>query len=188
MATCCAGIGTCGAATLRSSRKRAEEAAVAGGEADAQAGQVRALRQRMEDDDVGEVAARRFQHAGRRVLAVDLAIAFVGEHQEAEAAREPGEPLEIGAVGDRALRIRRRGEIERDGAREQRLVERVEIGQEAALARRRQIDRLAVGGERAGRIGGVERIGDQDRGLAGARRDPARGGDRARGTGPRACR
>ena len=47
---------------------------------------------------------------------------------------------------------------------------RVEIGQEAGLARRRQIDRLAFGGGGAGRIGGVERIGNEDRGLAGALR------------------
>ena len=45
-----------------------EEAAVAGREADAQAGQVRALRQRLEDHDVGEVGPGGFQHAGRRVL------------------------------------------------------------------------------------------------------------------------
>ena len=58
------------------------------------------------------------------------------------------------------------------------LVERVEIGQEAALARRRQIDRLAFGGERAGGIGRIERIWNQHRRLAGAARHPALGGDR----------
>ena len=110
--------------------KGRQEAAVAGGEADAQAGQVRALGQRMEHHDVGEVGPRGFQHAGRRVLAVDLAIAFVGEHQEAEAARKPGELVEIGAAGDGALRVRRRGDVEGDRARQQRVVERVEIGQE----------------------------------------------------------
>ena len=97
-------------------------------------------------------------------LRVDLAVAFVGEDQEAEAPRERGEALQIGAIGDRALRVGRRGEIEGDGAREQLLVQRVEIGQEAGLGGRRQIDRLAIGGGRAGRIGGIERIGDQDRG------------------------
>ena len=49
------------------------------------------------------------------------------------------------------------------------------------MPRRRQIDRLAIGGERAGAIGGIERIGDQHRrqgsGLAGAGSDPALGGD-----------
>ena len=59
------------------------------------------------------------------------------------------------------------------------VVDGVEIGQEAGFARGRQIDRLAVGGGGAGRIGGIERIGDQDRGLAGARRHVALGGERA---------
>ncbi len=131
----------------------------------------------MENNGVGEVGAGCFQHAGRFMLAVDLAVAFVGEHQKAEAAREACEFVEIGAGGDRALRVRRRGDVERDRAREQRVVERVEIGQEGAFPCRRQIDRLAIGGERAGAIGGIERIGDQHGRLAGARLDPALGGD-----------
>ena len=102
--------------------KRREETAVAGGEADAQARQVRALRQRMKHDDVGEIRPGRFQHAGRRVVAVDLAVAFVGEDEEAVAARQRASRVEIGAVGDRALRVGGRGEIERDRAREQRVV------------------------------------------------------------------
>ena len=151
MATCCAGTGTCGAATLRSSRNAREEAAVAGGEADAQAGQVRALGQRVEHDDVGEVGAGRFQHAGGRVLAVDLAVAFVGEHQEAVAARERGEPCrDRRASATAPCGFDGEAMIEGDGAREQRVVERVEIGQEAGRARRRQIDRLAIGRQRAG--------------------------------------
>jgi hypothetical protein len=77
------------------------------------------------------------------------------------------------------LRVRRRGQIEGDGALQQRLVERAEIGQEAALARRRQIDRFAIGGERAGAIGGVERIGDQHRRHSSAAADKALGGERA---------
>ena len=44
---------------------------------------------------------------------------------------------------------------------------------------RRQIDRLAIGGERTGAVSGVERIGDQHRWLAGAWADPALGGDSA---------
>ncbi len=42
-----------------------EECAVAGGEADAQPRQVRALRQRLELDHVGEIRAGRFEHARR---------------------------------------------------------------------------------------------------------------------------
>ena len=157
--------------------KGCEEAAVAGGEADAQAGQVRALGQRMKYDRVGEVGPGGFQHAGRRMLAVNLAIAFVGEDQEAEAAGEAGKLVEIGAIRHCPLRVRRRGEVKGDGAREQRLVERGEIGQEGGLARRRQIDRLAIGGERRRAIGGIKRIGNEHRGLAGAGTDPSLGGD-----------
>ena len=103
-------------------------------------------------------------------FAVDLAITFVGENDEAEAARQPGELFQISEIGDRALRIRRRGEIDGDGARQQVVGERVEIGQEAGGLGRRQIDRLAIRRDRAGGIGRVERIGNQHRGLAGARR------------------
>ncbi len=161
--------------------KGGQKVFIAGGEADAQARQVRALRQRMKHHRIGKARAGGFQHAGRLMFAVDLAVAFVGEHQEAVAARQCGQPLQVSARGDRALRIGRRGEIEGDGALQQRIVERVEIGQEGAGARRRQIDRLAAGGQGAGGIGGIKRIGDQHRRqstiLAGAFADPAFGGD-----------
>ncbi len=158
--------------------KGGEEILVAGGKADAQARQVRALRQRMEYDHVVEVGRGRFQHARRRVLAVDLTIALVGKDEKAVAPRQRGELVEIGAVRHRALRVRRRGEVEDDGTLEQRFVERVEVGQECAFARRRQIDRLAMGRERARRISGIERIGDQHRRLADARGHPALRGNR----------
>ena len=131
----------------------------------------------MEHHDVGEIGPGGFQHAGRCELAVNLAIAFVGEHQEAEAPGQGRKLVEINAIGNGALRIRRRRDVAGDRAREQRVVERVEIGQETTFARRRQIDRLAVGGERAGGIGRVKRIGDQHRRLASATRDPTPGGN-----------
>src|ERR1044071_7026403 len=95
---------------------------------------------------------------------IDLAVALVGEYQEAMAARHRNEPREIGLVSDRALRVRWRGDEKCNGALEQRFVDGVEVGQEAGLARGRQIDRLAAGRGRTRRIGGIERIGDQDRG------------------------
>src|SRR6185312_12557077 len=52
-----------------------------------------------------------------------------------------------------------------------------EIGQEAALLARGQINRLAFGGSSAGTVSGVKRIGDEHGGLAGAACDPALGGD-----------
>ena len=116
---------------------RGEEAAVAGGKADAQARQARALRQRMEDDDVGEIRRPPLRSMpGGGVVAVDFAIAFVGEHQEAEAARQRDQPGEIGAVGHRALRVRGRGEIERDRARQ-------ELSVSASRSGRKPVARVA---------------------------------------------
>ena len=93
--------------------------------------------------------------------------------------RHLGDAGQIGEVGDRALRVRRRGEIENDGAREQRLAERIEVGEEFRRPRGRQVDHVAIGRDRAGRIGGVERIGHEDRGLARTLRDEALRGERA---------
>ena len=118
-----------------------------------------------------------FEHAVRRALAVDLAIALVGENQKAETPRQRGELFEVSAIGHRALRIRRRGDIERDGAREQLVVERIEVRQEAGLARGRQIHRLAIGADRAGGISGVKRIGNEHRRPASARLNPILGGE-----------
>ena len=80
--------------------KGREEAAVTGGKADAQAGQVRALGQRVEHHHTGEVGPGDFQHTCGRVLAVDLAVAFVGEHQKTVAAGKPGELVEIASARD----------------------------------------------------------------------------------------
>ena len=122
--------------------------------------------------------AGRFEHAGGRGVAVDLAIAFVGKNQKAEAARQRGQAQEIIAVGDGALRIGRRGDIERHRARQEFVVERIEVGQEAGLARGRQIDRLAIGADRACRISRVKRIGNEHGRRARARRHPVLGGER----------
>ena len=151
-----------------------EECAIAGGEADAQPRQVRALGQRLEFDHVGEIGAGRFEHAGGRVLGVDFGIAFVAEHQEAEPPRERDDAREIGQIGNRALRVGGRGDEESDRAREQVLGQRVEIGQKAGRRGGRQIDRLAIGRDGAGGIGGIERIGDQHGRAAAAAADEAR--------------
>ena len=76
------------------------------------------------------------------------------------------------------MRVGRRGEIESDRARKQRVVERIEIGQKTAFARCGQIDRLAGGGERAG--GHRPHKTDWESSIAGLparRRDPALGGN-----------
>ena len=105
-------------------------------------------------------------------------------------ARERDQPREIVRVRDRALRIRGRGEIERDRAREQIVVERIEIGKKAGLRGRRQIDRLAIGGVGAGRIGARSNglgIRIARRALASARHCGC-AAMAPRGTGLRGCR
>ena len=157
--------------------KGGEEFLVAGSEADAHTRQVRALRQRLECDHVGEVGPGALQRAARRLPGVDLRIALVTQDHEAVTVGELLQLRVVVARGDRALRIGRRGEEDCHRSRQRRLVERVEIRQEAVGARRRQIDRLAISGPRAGGIGRIERIRDQKRGFAFARADVTGGGD-----------
>ena len=155
-----------------------DEFLVAGGEADAQARQVGALRQRLERNHAGEIGAGAFERAARRLAGVDLGIALVAEDHEAVAVGELLQPREIIARGDRALRIGGRGQIERHRARQRRFVDGIEIGQEAVFDGGRQVDRLAGRGAGAGAIDRIERVRHQDGGLAGARADIARGRDR----------
>src|SRR5882757_359227 len=98
--------------------ERGEKPLVAGGEADSHAWQVRALRQRLERDHVGEVGPGAVQDAARRLAGVDLRIALVGEDHEAEAVGELLQPREIAARSDRALRVGGRGDEECHGARQ----------------------------------------------------------------------
>ena len=91
---------------------------------DLKPGQARALGERLECHDIGEAPGfgeGRLERPGRRRVAIDLRIAFVGEQQKVVAPCERDGAREIVAVGDRALRVRRRAEIEGDGALEQRL-------------------------------------------------------------------
>src|SRR5215472_19364943 len=83
-----------------------QEMAVTGREADPQAGQVRALGQRLEYHYVGEVLPRGLEHAGGRLARVDFGVALVAEDQKAEAAGECREAAEIIPARDRALRVR----------------------------------------------------------------------------------
>ncbi len=155
-----------------------EESLIASTKAGPKPGQVRALRQRLERDHIAEVGSGAFEHAARRFAGVDLRVALVAQDHEAMAIGELFQPREVGARGDRALRIGGRGQEERHGARQRRLVDRIKIGQEAVAQRGRQIDLLAAGRAGAGAIGGVERIRHQDRRPALARRDVTGRSDR----------
>ena len=178
-------LGCCDVAQLM---KQMQEFGVARDEADAQPGHVGALRQRLERHHIGEIRSRHFQHAAGRLACVDLRIAFVGQHHEAVTIGERLQSCKIVARGDRALRIGRRGQIDRDGAGERRRVERVEIGQKTGCRGGGQKDRLAAGGAGAGAIGRVERIGQQDRRLAARVRGQSGRRPAPPETAPRGCR
>ena len=112
-----------------------------------------------------------FQHAGRRLPGVDFRIALVAEDHEAVAvARARSAARDSRAIGDRALRVGGRGEIERDGARQQRR-RRARRDRAGSRWRAWSAGRSARNRRRAApaRIGGIERIGHQDRGPARAR-------------------
>src|SRR5258708_24924503 len=96
-----------------------KELSISGREADAQSGKVGALGQRLEFDDVCKIGSGCFEHAGGRVTGIDLGITFVTEHQKSKPPGESDNAPEIPKVGDRTLRIRWRGDEERDGAREE---------------------------------------------------------------------
>jgi hypothetical protein len=149
--------------------KGSEKLAVAGGETDAHAGQVRTLRQRLERDDVGEVGPGAFQRAARGLPGVDFRIALVAQDHEAVAVGELLQPGEVVARGDRALWIGRRGNEDRNGPGERCVVERVEVGQKSVGEGGRQVDGLATGRPGSGAIGRIERVGHQDRRFASAR-------------------
>ena len=117
-------------------------------------------------DDIGEAAVGRQRHlerAGGRGVAIDLRIALVGEQHEVEAPRERDGAGEIAPVGDRALRVRRRAEIERDGPLQKRLVDAVERREVLGGCVALEEDRFGTGGCRCGGIGLIEGIGDQHR-------------------------
>jgi hypothetical protein len=153
--------------------KHRQEFPVAGGKADPHAGQVGALGQRLKRDRVGEIRSGAFQHAARRRLGIDFRIAFVAQDHEAEPVGELLEAAEIAAGRHRALRVGRRGDVDRDGSGQRGVVERVEVGQKSIGQRGRQIDRLAPRGAGAGGICRIERIGNQDRRPAAALADIA---------------
>ena len=120
----------------------------------------------MEDHDplgVGAGGLGGRERARRRGVAVDLAVALVGEDAEVVALGEREEAAPVGRVGDRALRVRRRADVgERDPVEERRR-QRGVVGQEAGLGGRRHRHRLGAGGERRGAVGLVERVRHQHR-------------------------
>ena len=130
--------------------------------------------------DVGEIRPGAFQHAAGRFLGVDFRIAFVAQDHEAEAVGELLQPAEILSRCHRALRIGRRGDVDRNGSRQRGVVERVEIRQKSVGERGRQIDRFAARRAGAGGIGRIERIRYQDRRSALALADIARRGERGK--------
>jgi hypothetical protein len=157
--------------------KHRQKLAVAGGEADPHTRQIRALRQRLKRNHIGKIGPRAFQHAARGFEGVDLRIAFVAQHHEAEAIGQLFQADEIIPRSYRTLRIGRRRKIDRHRSRQGLVIERVEVWKKSVCRRGRKINRLAAGGVGAGAIGRIKRIGQQDRRRAPALRDVTGGGD-----------
>ena len=153
----------------------------AGGEAGAQAGDARALRERVEDHDtlgVGAGGGGRGEGARGRGVAVDLAVAFVAEQAEVVALGEGEQAREVGLARDGALRVRRRAEIGEGDAVEERRRQGGVVGKEAGLGGGGHRHQLGAGGEGAGAVGLVEGVGhEHDRAGAAL----VLGGERERG-------
>jgi hypothetical protein len=102
----------------------------------------------------------------RRGLAVDLAVALVGEDAEVVALGEGEEAPPVVRVGDRALGVRGRADVGKGDAVEERRRQGGVIGQEAGLAGRGHRHRLRADGEGGSAIGLVERVRHEDRRAA----------------------
>ena len=82
MATSCAGIGTCGAATLRSSRKAARKRRSPAAKPTRRPGRFERFDSEWNTTTLAKSRPDASSMPARRVLAVDLAVAFVGENQK----------------------------------------------------------------------------------------------------------
>ena len=121
----------------------------------------------MERHDIVEGTAEPradFQHAGRRVAAVDFRVAFVEGGDEIVPPGERDEPGQVFGVGRGALRIGRIAQIDQRRAAQHVLADAFEIGQEVVLRRGGDVDGLAAGHHRRTLVDVVGRIGHQDGG------------------------
>src|SRR6185437_1759997 len=108
-----------------------DEIGIAGDEAAAHPRRARALGERVEDEDIAEIAAAReagLERTGGRRLIVDLAIALVDGEHEIEIARQLDRLLQVVETGYGALRVGGRAEIEERAALEMLGLDRGEIG------------------------------------------------------------
>src|SRR5262249_35209447 len=95
-------------------QKAGDQLGIAGDEARAQPGGARALRERVEDEQIARLAAERgagLEPAGRRRAVIDLRVALVDDDDEIVLPREADDALQVGEIGDRTLRIAGRAEI-----------------------------------------------------------------------------
>ena len=150
-----------------------EEITVAGGEAGAHAGQVRALGERIEHDQVLEALGRRGRNlqtaCGGIGADIDLRVALVRKQHEVVLARQRQRLGDVVGTGHRALWVGGRADEEGRGAAQDVGLarQRIEVGQVPGLGRGIEIDRLAVCRVGAAEVSLIERIGEQDDGPAG---------------------
>ena len=162
--------------------ERGDDLGVAGGEPGAVAGHRGALGERVEDEHVGAVGD--LQRRRRRLVAeVQLGVGLVGGEHEVVLARQRGGALvELDRRG-RGRRVVGVVEPQHADPRPGGGVDGVEVGQEAALGRQRQLEQLAprergaalvdgVGGRRGGDQLAAGDLGEvEDRLLGAERRD-----------------
>ena len=146
-----------------------DEVKIAGDEARPQTRNARPLGERLEYDDVGEapgLGVGRLERSGRRHVAIDLRIAFVGEQEKVVRPRKRDRLGEIRARRNRPLRVRGRAEIEGNRALEQVFVDSIELGQEAGLRGAGEEVRCCARSCRGCRVGLVKGIGDDHEGRS----------------------
>ena len=132
----------------RNRAKGRDEGRIAGDESGAQAGRPERFDSELKIATLAKLpsAANAVSSALGRGVGIDLRVALVGEQHEVEAAGERDGGGEVAPVGDGALRVRRRAEIERNGPLQQRLVDAVERREELGGCVAFEEDRFRTGG------------------------------------------
>ena len=140
--------------------QRPDQRRVAGGEAAAVAGHRAALRERVEDDDVGPVGE--LQRRRRRLVEPQLRVRLVGGDHEAVLTRQRREALVEGDRRGRRGRVVRVVDPEDGEPRPRLVVDRVEVGQEPLLLAQRQRQRSCVREEGSALVDRVAGVGVSD--------------------------
>ena len=161
---------SCGAVPTfgRKRRSAAISVGVAGDEAAPEPGHRRALRERVERDDVRPVVE--LERRGRRLVEPELGVRLVRGEHEAVLARERREPLEERERGDGAGRVVRRVQPDERRASPDLVGHGVERWEEPVLLEQRKRDDTRAGERGAATGHRIAGLRDDDRVASAARR------------------